>query len=155
MGILMLNFRSPFEKLIIITGFLSIFLGSTVLIGWYSGNLIMIQINESFVPMQYNTALGFLFCGVGLISLHNFPIKLTGLAGFFTTVLAGLTLIPYLFEMDLGIDQILMNSYIIIKTSHSGRMAPNTALCFLLAGLALLNISVLGEIRKRFVTIRV
>lgn len=115
----------------------------------------MIQIHPSFTPMQYNTALGVLVCGVGLISLHNLPIKLTGLAGLFTTVLAGLIMIEYLLKINLGIDQISINSHILIKTAHSGHMAPITVLCFLFVALALPNFIVIGEIRKRFAIVGV
>lgn len=37
--------------------------------------------------------------------------------------------------MGLGIDQLFMEHYIQVETSTPGRMAPNTAICFLLLGL--------------------
>ena len=49
-----------------------------------------------------------------------------------------LTLIEYGFGIDLHIDQLFMEHYIDLKTSNPGRMAPNTALCFSLTGLAVL-----------------
>ena len=48
-----------------------------------------------------------------------------------------LTLIEYVSGINLGIDQLFMEHYIGVKTSHPGRMAPNTALCFSLTGLLL------------------
>jgi hypothetical protein len=41
-------------------------LGLSVLTGWYTHNLDLIQVNPAFVPMQYNTALGFVMAGLGL-----------------------------------------------------------------------------------------
>jgi PAS domain S-box-containing protein len=49
-----------------------------------------------------------------------------------------LTLVQYFFGLDLGIDQLLMEHYITVKTFHPGRMGPNTALSFSLTGAALL-----------------
>ena len=45
---------------------LSILLGVTVLTGWYIHSVALVQVLPGFVPMQYNTALGFLLMGVGL-----------------------------------------------------------------------------------------
>ena len=46
---------------------LAALLGAVVLLGWYTRNEALIQINPAFVPMQYNTALGFLLSGLGLL----------------------------------------------------------------------------------------
>lgn len=44
-----------------------IILGAIVLFGWYTNKPTLIQINPAFVPMQYNTALGFLLSGLMLL----------------------------------------------------------------------------------------
>ena len=86
--------------------------------------------------MQYNTALGFLACGAGLL----FAIRAINIGAMVCGALAAaigiLTLGEYVLVLDLGIDQLLMKHYIDVETSHPGRMAPNTALCFSLAGAA-------------------
>ena len=46
------------------------------------------------------------------------------------------TLIQYISGHDFGIDEFFVDPVFITKTSHPGRMAPNTALCFLLCGFA-------------------
>ena len=112
-------------------------LGAVVLTGWYAHSVILIQIYPVFVPMQYNTALGFLLSGLGLLALaadrQRWAIAFGAIAG----AIGLLTLIEYLFGVDLGIDQLMMEHYVTVKTSHPGRMAPNTALCFSLSGAAL------------------
>ncbi|MFH1964967.1 MAG: ATP-binding protein [Acidobacteriota bacterium] len=125
---------------IILAG-ISTVLGSVVLIGWYTHNITLIQVFPTFVPMQYNTALGFLLCGLGLLSLSSEQKRLSlifytlvGAIGFFT-------LVQYISGADFGIDQLFMEHYITIETSHPGRMAPNTALCFMLSSFALLIIN--------------
>ncbi|HJU03949.1 MAG TPA: ATP-binding protein, partial [Nitrospiraceae bacterium] len=55
------------------------------------------------------------------------------------TLLAGLTLAEYLLDADLGIDQALVPQHFRIQGAHAGRMAPITALSFLLVGVALLR----------------
>ncbi|WP_168204228.1 sensor histidine kinase [Aliikangiella coralliicola] len=121
----------------IVMGTLSILLGSIVIIGWYTHELTLIQVLPQFVPMQYNTALGFILCGIGILTVlshHFFISKAVSLAIIF---IALLTLIQYIFRVDFGIDQLFMEHYIDLLTSQPGRMAPNTALCFVLTGLAI------------------
>lgn len=39
-------------------------LGFLVLVGWYIPTVTLIQVVPTFVPMKYNTALGFLLSGI-------------------------------------------------------------------------------------------
>lgn len=112
-------------------------LGFIVLFGWYSHNETLVQVSPAFVPMQYNTALGFLVSGLGLLMTFRPTPSMTRLLGGLAAVIGGLTLVEYVFGVDLAIDQLLMDHYITVETSHPGRMAPNTALCFSLTGAAL------------------
>ena len=119
-----------------------------MLFGWYAHIPTLIQVHPSFVAMQYNTALGFLFCGIGLIAANLFKARVTLFAGSFLVLLGGLTLIQYIFGVDLGIDQLLMEHYVNLLASHPGRMAPNTALCFLLVGISLVVAESFKEYRN-------
>ena len=123
---------------VIATGGISVMLGLVVLVGWYTHKEALVQVHPAFVPMQYNTALGFLLCGLGLLCLRFGRLPFTAICGGMVAAIGLLTLVEYIFGADLGIDQLLMEHYITTETSHPGRMAPNTALCFLLTGLALL-----------------
>ena len=116
----------------------SALLGAVVLLGWYTENTNLIQINPAFVPMQYNTALGFLVCGVGLGLLVSRHERIAMVLGAIALVIGGGTLLQYIFGLDLGLDQLFMEHYIQVETSHPGRMAPNTAMCFTLSGLTLI-----------------
>lgn len=128
---------STLRNLSTLSGTISVVLGLTVLFGWYSHNAALIQISPTFVGMQYNTALGFFLCGAGLLSARFGHRYLTLTCGLVVALIGGLTLIEYGFALDLGIDQLFMEHYVTAKTSHPGRMAANTALCFTLAGIAL------------------
>ena len=64
--------RSPLNKLAVVAGIFSLLLGAIVLVGWYTHNVSLIQIRPEFVPMQFNTALGFFLRGVAeLLDLGN------------------------------------------------------------------------------------
>jgi PAS domain S-box-containing protein len=120
------------------TGFLSLALGAVVLLGWYLHEPALIQVNPAFVPMQYNTALGFALGGLALLGVALSWPRIAWITGVIVLLTGVLTLIEYSFGVDLHIDQLFMEHYIDLKTSNPGRMAPNTALCFSLTGLAVL-----------------
>ena len=121
-----------------LTGFLSLALGTVVLVGWYLHEPALIQVNPAFVPMQYNAALGFALGGLALLGLAFFRPRFAVITAVVVLLTGVLTLIEYGFGLDLYIDQLFMEHYIDLKTSNPGRMAPNTALCFSLTGLAVL-----------------
>ena len=87
--------------------------------------------------MQYNTALGFLLSGLGLWGLITNKPKMAQTCGGVVSILGILTLIQYSTDINLHIDEFFMEHNILVGTSHPGRMAPNTALCFTLSGLVL------------------
>ena len=120
------------------SGLAALLLGGAVLLGWYTHNTALIQVNPAFVAMQYNTALGFLLGAAGLLSLTREALRIARLFGVAVLLIGVLTLIEYIFGADLHIDQLFMQHYVDIGTSNPGRMAPNTALCFSLTGLAVL-----------------
>jgi len=117
-------------------GFACLLLGAVVLLGWYLHEPALIQVNPAFVPMQYNTALGFALGGLALLFLVMACNRAAVVLGSLVFLVGILTLVQYIFGVDLHIDQLLMTHYIDVETSHPGRMAPNTALCFSLTGLA-------------------
>jgi PAS domain S-box-containing protein len=119
-------------------GVIPLLLGLAVLIGWYIENKTLIQVHPSFVPMQYNTALGFFLAAAGFIAVLIDRRRLATWCGGITAAIGLLTIFQYMSGLDLGIDQLLMEHYITVETSHPGRMAPNTALCFSLSGIAIL-----------------
>ncbi len=120
-----------------LSGLLSLLLGSVVLLGWYTHNTDLIQVNPAFVAMQYNTALGFVLGGAGLLLLTREATRVAGWFAFALLLIGILTLVEYIFGLDLHIDQLFMEHYVGIGASNPGRMAPNTALCFSLTGLIL------------------
>ncbi len=135
------NVAPPYMKLlykfIYATVFSTFIVGLLVLIGWYTQNELLIQIRPTFVPMQYNTALGFLLSALGFYAILRSSYKAAIVLGSLLLAIGLGTLSEYIFLYDLHIDQLFMDHYITTHSSHPGRMAPNTALCFTLVSLCL------------------
>jgi PAS domain S-box-containing protein len=112
-------------------------LGLAVLVGWFVHSPSLIQVAPGLAPMQANTALGFLVSGLALLAVGRERGNLGLLSGGAVSLLGLVTLAQYGIGVDLGIDQALIRHYIVTATSSPGRMAPNTALCFVLAGAGL------------------
>lgn len=132
------QFKFSLSTLVVFSGVVVLLLGAIVLLGWYTHNTSLIQINPVFVPMQYNTALGFLLSGVMLLFMNTNRKIIFTLIGSIVLLIGLITLLEYIFVLDLFIDELFMDHYITIKTSTPGRLAPNTALCFTLTGFAAL-----------------
>lgn len=113
-------------------------LGLLVLLGWHLKITALRQLHPDFVPMQYNTALGFIVLGVGLFSLAAGRRWGRLLSGALVMALGAATLAEYLWGVDLCIDQALFPADVMVHVSHPGRMSPITALCFLCSGLLLM-----------------
>ncbi len=116
-------------------------LGLTVIAGWILHNPALIQLNPSWVPMQFNTALGFVLTSLATLACLFRRDRLALLAAGLLAFLVSLTLVEYLMKMDLGMDQLFMSAYLTVKTTHPGRMAPNTAFAFLLTSITLVYLA--------------
>ena len=119
-------------------GLLVLFLGLLVMGGWLAGSADLVQLHGSWVPMQFNTALCFLLTGLGLLLTAAESARHAAALGAAVILISGLTLLQYLLDVSLGIDELLIDHTITVGASHPGRMAPNTAICFLLCGASLL-----------------
>ncbi|MEO5339049.1 MAG: PAS domain S-box protein [Magnetococcus sp. MYC-9] len=135
---------SPVQRFSLAMGGGALLLGSTVLVGWHLHWPSLIQIVPGFVPMQYNTALGFIVSGMGVLATLLGRHGLAAACGVLVGMLGLVTGVEYVLDKDLGIDQLLMHHDITARTSSPGRMAPNTALCFTLSGVA----SVVANLRQ-------
>lgn len=119
-------------------GAATIVLAMLVLVGWYIKNNTLIQIFPSFAPMQYNVALGFLLSGLSIFCIiYHYKVASQLLAGL-VMLIGGVTVVEYLVGINIGLDQLFMQYHIETKTSSPGRMAPHSALCFVLVSMALL-----------------
>lgn len=118
-------------------GYLLVVMGLVVIFGWYTHLEILMRTLPNQVPMQFNTAILFILCGLSLLfHLHNKP-RLEIICASLVLIFSLLSLTQYLFGLDFSIDRLFFNPYIITGVQKPGRMAPNTALSFAFASLAL------------------
>jgi signal transduction histidine kinase/sensor domain CHASE-containing protein/CheY-like chemotaxis protein len=116
--------------------------GLVVMAGWYLHHEILLQLYPSFAPVQYNAALSFVLSGTGLLALTFGWRRVAATCGAVSAVIGFLTFSQYLLGADLGIDQLFVTAFLTTPSSNLGRMAPNSAVCFMLAGAAILIMSV-------------
>lgn len=130
---------SASEFLPVITASLVCLMGAVILSGWLTRTDRLIQITPAFAPTQFNTALLFLLSGAGLLALTRRLQSIAIWLGLAVAMISGLTLLQYLFGLNFFIDEFFKEAYITTQTSHPGRMAPNTALCFFISALFLIG----------------
>lgn len=129
-----------------------VLIGCVVIAGWIFHIEILKSILPGLVSMKANTAICFILSGSSLWLWHekqevrstrsNFNITAFACASF-VIFIALLTLIQYSFNLNFGIDQLLFkDNPSAVNTANPGRMAPNTALNFLLLGSALLLLNI-------------
>ena len=142
------------KRIFQLTSLLVMAIGCLVLLGWKFD----IFLRKSGFPgmtstMKANAALCFLLSGFSLRLLQNQrPTRLhyrvaQGTAGLVIAI-GLLTLSQYLFGWNLGIDELLFRDVVSSATPYPGRMGINTALNFVLMGVALL---LLGRNSQRYI----
>lgn len=114
--------------------------GSIVIVGWYMKNTSIVQLHESFAPMQYNTALLFVFSSLAVLLHANKYTILRRLLAILVLILSVATLVQYVANINLGIDLLFVKAdFIMTRVSHPGRMGINTAFCFMCVSLSILS----------------
>jgi PAS domain S-box-containing protein len=127
-------------------GLLCTTIGLLVLIGWIQDIAAFKSIDPDWIAMKANTAFCFVLTGLALWLKASPPLHSSSRWRRTEKIFAGipllfgfLTLLEYLLHLNFGIDQWLYQEReILIGTLPPGRMAPATALCFILLGSALL-----------------
>ncbi len=124
------------------TGVAVALIGAAVLVGWTFDIPTLKSVFPHLSTMKANTALGMLLGGLSLSLLARDPARARVAArgcAVASVLIAVLTLIEYLAQLDFGIDQILfLDTPEGVPASSPGRMGINTALTFVLLGFALL-----------------
>jgi PAS domain S-box-containing protein len=120
--------------------------GGLVITGWIFNIPLLKSVSPNWVMMKVNTAACFVLAGASLWCLCDElaprKVRIAGRAcAAIVTLVALLTLGEHLLGAEFGIDQLLMQQPpTVVDTASPGRMSAATAFCFLLIGLALLNL---------------
>jgi PAS domain S-box-containing protein len=126
------------------SGALVMLVGGIVLVGWGLDLPLLKGVMPGAATMKANTALCFVLAGLSLSAQARTRCsRLTARIGRGSAIavltMGALTLSQYLFGWDLGIDQLLIPDLPISPlTLYPGRMGDNTALNFVLTGVALM-----------------
>jgi len=123
------------------TGALIACLGLTVMAGWNLQSSLLVQLNPEFVAMVFNSAICFVLLGIAFLlpafNLAKIP-ALRALIGLIVSGMATAVLLGTAFNTSLGIDFYSLHFWVSDGNPWPGRMAPNSAIGFLLAGLVLM-----------------
>jgi methyl-accepting chemotaxis protein len=120
--------------------------GLVVFFGWMLDIPTLKSLHPSLVTMKANTATSFILIGASLWLMQTKRVsqrnrRIAQGCALVVALVGLLTLGEHLFGWDLRIDQLLFKEPAgAVGTSSPGRMAPNTALNFLLIGIALLRL---------------
>lgn len=128
------NRRTVLTWLSILLAGIPLLIGIIALVGWIFDWPKLLTFGFGWYPIQFNTALAIIFsaCSVLLLPRNK---ALASLMALPTLLITLLTLIEYLFGLNLYIDSLF--GYGNPNATFPGRMAPNTALCLLLLNFSL------------------
>ena len=120
----------------------AIVVGAAVLVGWSFEIDVLRSVLPGFATMKANTAAAFVLSGISLLLFQPEQPEYRGrpvahLLGVIVISIGLLTLTEYASGYDIGIDQLLFTDPLIPENLYPGRMAPATALNFVLLGAAL------------------
>jgi len=135
--------RSGLDILLLFAAIVPIALALTTLAGWVFDVDQLRNIFSGHAPMKPITAIGILLCGVALLLARNAGSKsrsgqLASAAAGGALLVGWLTVIQFVFRVDLGIDGRLMESIQAANHVHSGQMWPITAAILMLIALAII-----------------
>ena len=130
-----------FQLVVIVAGSITSVLGLLVLIGWYTRSIMLMHVIPTAIPMPPSSALSFLLCGGGLVAIALGWSRLGGVCAASIATLSFLTLAAYVSGAPRGVDTLLLLLLPTATWYHPTRIAPNTAVCFMLASAALLVVT--------------
>jgi PAS domain S-box-containing protein len=129
--------RQPFRTSDIVAVALLV-LGVVVIVGWLLGRPVTIRIGLDNVGMTLNAAVSFVIAGLAL-GCGQPRVRLA--LALLLAIPSVLTLYEHAFDVDLLIDRIFGESWILQAAPHQGRMAPQVAAAFALTALALAQLT--------------
>lgn len=133
-----------FSRVVTVTRALGIVIGLSVIIGWAYEIAMLKSILPGYITMKANTAIGFILISLALFGFQQDESKkwrnhLACTCATLVLLIGGLTMAEYLFNVNLGIDELIFtDAEGIARKFPPGRLAPITAFNFILCGFAVL-----------------
>ena len=118
--------------------FVTIAIGAFGVIAWHSHSEWLWVTFPGMFYMKYNTALGFLAAGAGLLACVWRERTLTFAGAAVALVIGGATLAEYVTGLHLGFDELFLKDYWYPDNPLRGRMAPSVAIGLISIGLMLI-----------------
>ncbi|HCC0380903.1 TPA: EAL domain-containing protein [Legionella pneumophila] len=116
---------------------LTIVFGGSVLAGWHLGITLLLQYQYATIAMVYNTALSFTVLGLCIILLLFHYYKISQFLTTLIITLSFLVLLQTIFDINLHVDEFFLKHYYNVANYFPGRMAPNTTVSFIMAGVVI------------------
>ncbi len=128
-------------------GWLCIAVAGTVLALWLMHSAALAQSVPMLYAMQFNTAVCFAATGLAFVLgvANNRHPTLVIILSTATASVAIANLFQHIFSADFGIDRLLYEPFVTVRTNRPGRMAANTAMCFVLVDAAIITTTILGR----------
>ena len=135
-----------YKNFILTVGIFSIVLGIAVIFGWIADIAFLKRISPNYGSFKFNSALCTILSGLSLILIlkgKNNASKIFFILLTFLTLLIGiLSYAQYVFNFNLGIDQLFVTDFDAIARHKffPGRMSPAAAISFIFMSLAFFGI---------------
>lgn len=126
-------------------GLWCIVVGLGMIVFWLAEPAELAARHPEIFGMKFNAALAFTVLGAAFLLALSGHRALPAIGALAVLGYGVVALAQHVFAVDLGIDQALYRPFTDIGTSLPGRIAPNTALCFILISLAVIRRALRGE----------
>ncbi len=143
-------FKRTYRAVTLVSALMVMAVGVCVLFGWVTNRMQFVLLGIGGAVMVFNTAFCFVLTALSLIALAYDRFTIMRSLGAFLSVIAAITVIQFLVGQDLGIDYLLFDSHYSVEPYTGLRMSINSAICFLLIGLAFIAMRLPDRKRWRF-----
>jgi PAS domain S-box-containing protein len=137
--------RLPRAWFPVATGIACVVIGIAGMVGVITRTPVLVRVVESTTPIRFNTSLCLAVAGAGLVAAARGRRVWVWATAAVVAIVAGLTAIEYVLDVDLGIDELVRDNP--LAPGQLPRMAPNTAAALVVAALALALVAFDGRRR--------
>jgi len=136
-----------YKRISFLSGIAALIIGIAVILGWLAKIPILICLNTAWEGMKFNSALGFVLEGAGILfllgcdqpapksSFYRWAVRTCAMALF---LIGGMTAIEYMFGINLHIDELFVQQKSsVVGVAAEGRMSPLTAFMQINYGIAI------------------